>query len=114
MMNYLKVEMLSSTYEYSLITNFLGNTISIILQSKYPLLKRILSILRYYAPLSVLKKGYFSIVYSHFHYAITAWRGAAAQHLNEIKVQHNIIVEIITKISLCKTKVSSNYNELIF
>ena len=52
--------------------------------------------------LSTLKKEkvYFSIAYSHLLYGITAWGGAAAKYLNKIKVQQNLIVKIITKISL--------------
>ena len=76
--------------------------------------KRILSIFRYYATLSVLTKVYFSIVYSHLNYGITARGGAAAKYLNKIEVQQILIVKVMTKVSLYKTKVLPIYNELIF
>ena len=51
--------------------------------------KGILSILRYYAPLPVLKK----------YISASAWGGAAAQYLNKIKVHPNLVVKIMTKVS---------------
>ena len=40
--------------------------------------KGILSILRYHAPLLVLKEVNFNIAYSHLHYGIIAWVGTGS------------------------------------
>ena len=60
------------------------------------------------------KKAYFNIAYSYLNYGIAAWRGAADNYLNKIKVRQNHIVKTITKLSLYKTKVSFTYSELSF
>ena len=74
----------------------------------------LLFIMLNYTPLLVLKEVYFTIPYSHLHYSIAAWRCAAAKHLNKIKLQQNLIVKIIIKVSLYKTEVSPIYKNLIF
>jgi len=74
--------------------------------------KGVLSKLRYYAPLSVLKNVYFSIAYSHLNYGITTWENAAVQYLNKMKVQQNFIVKIICKVYFYKTRVSPIYSTM--
>ena len=48
------------------------------------------------------------------HFDTTVWGGAAAKYLNKIKVQHNLIVKIMTKVSIYQTKILPIYNELNF
>ena len=72
--------------------------------------KKILSILSYYVPISVLKKVYFSIAYSHLHYGIIVWGDATFKYLNKVKVQQKLIGKVMTKV----LSISSVYKELDF
>jgi len=76
--------------------------------------KGILSKLRHYAPLTVLRSVYYSIVYSHLQYGITSWGNAAAKYLKKIEVQQSYIVKIVTKAPFFKTKVAPIYQQLNF
>ena len=46
--------------------------------------------LSHYAPLSVMRNVYFSIVYSHLQYAVTAWRYSAAKFVKKIRILQNL------------------------
>ena len=43
----------------------------------------ILSKLRYYASLSVLRSVYFGIAYPHLHYGITSWGNSASKYITK-------------------------------
>ena len=86
------------------------HTISVV--KKLTTARGIISKLRHFAPLSVLRNVYFSIVYSHLQYGISIWRHSAAKYINKIQVQQNHIVKIITKSSFIRTKLSPLYQKL--
>ena len=110
MMDYLKVKMLLSTYKkYLLITNFLGNTEHQSCCETKVHCERNFEHFETPCTTIIFEKCLFEL-----RYAIAAWGGAAAKYLNKIKVQQNLMVKIITKVSLFKTKVSPIYSELNF
>ena len=74
----------------------------------------ILSKLRYYAPLSVLRSVYFGIAYPHLHYGITTWGNSASKYITKVQVQQNFILKIVTKTSFFKTRLSPIYCQLNF
>ena len=59
----------------------------------------ILSKLRYYAPLSVLRSAYFGIAYPHLHYGITSWGNSASKYITNVQVQQNLVLKIMSKTS---------------
>ena len=73
---------------------------------KLTITRGIISKLRHFAPLSVSRNMYFSIVYTHLQYNIYIWGHSAAKYINKIQVQQNHIVKIITKSSFIKTKLN--------
>ena len=79
---------------------------------KLTIARGIISKLRHYVPLSVLRNVYFSLVYSHLQYGISAWGNSAARYINKIQVQQNFIVKIITKSSFFKTELNPLYQKL--
>ena len=74
----------------------------------------ILSKLRYYAPISVLRTLYFGIAYPHLHYGITSWGNSASKYITKVQVQQNFILKIMTKTSFFKTRLSPIYRQLNF
>ena len=74
----------------------------------------ILSKLRYYAPISVLRSVYFGIAYPHLHYGITSWGNSASKYITKVQVQQNFILKIMTKTSFFKTRLSPIYRQLNF
>ena len=82
------------------------------LVKKLAISRGIISKLRYYAAISILKCVYFSFVYSHLQYGVSTWGNSAAKYINKIQVQQNCIIKIISKVSFCKTKLLPLYNEL--
>ena len=79
---------------------------------KLTIARGIISEVRHFAPLSVLRNVYFSIVYSHLQYGISVLGNCAAKYINKIQVQQNYIVKIITKSSFIGTKLNSLYQNL--
>ena len=80
---------------------------------KLTITRGIISKLIHFAPLSVLRNVYFSIVYNlHLHYGIFIWEHSAAKYINKIQVQQNHIVKIITKSSFIRTKLNPLYQKL--
>ena len=73
----------------------------------------ILSTLRYYAPLSVLRSVYFDIAYPHLHHGITSWGDSASKYISKVQVQQNLILKIMTK-TFFKTRFSPIYRQLNF
>ena len=74
----------------------------------------ILSKLKYYAPLSVLRSVYFGIAYPHLHYGITSQENSASKYITNVQVQQNLILKIMTKTSFFKTRLSPIYRQLNF
>ena len=58
--------------------------------------KGILSKLRHYVPVYILRNVYFGIVSSHLQYGITAWGNAAAKFIDKLQIQQNYIMKIMT------------------
>ena len=81
---------------------------------KLTIARGIISKLRHFAHLSVLRNVYFSIVHSHLQYGrlVSTWGHSAAKYINKIQVQQNHIVKIITKSSFFKTKLNLLYQKL--
>ena len=74
----------------------------------------ILSKLRYFDPLSVLRSLNFGIAYPHLHYGITSWGNSASKYITKVQVQQNLILKIMTKTSFFKTRLSPIYRQLNF
>ena len=66
---------------------------------KLTIARGIISKLRHFVRLSVLRNVYFSFVYSHLQYGVSTWGYSAAKYINKIQVQQNYIVKIITNFS---------------
>ena len=74
--------------------------------------KGVLSKLRYYAPISVLRNVNCGTAYSHLQYGITIYKNAAAKYVQKIETQQNFFVKIMSKVPILKTKVSPIYHKL--
>ena len=74
--------------------------------------KGVLSKLRHYVPVYILRNVYFGIVSSHLQYGITAWGNAAAKFIDKLQIQQNYIIKIMTGSSFFRTKLFPIYCEL--
>ena len=58
--------------------------------------KGILSKLRHYVPVYILRNVYFGTVSSHLQYGITAWGNTAAKFIDKLQIQQNYVIKIMT------------------
>ena len=72
----------------------------------------ILNKIKYYAPQTVLRSGYFGLVYPYLKYCVTSWGNAALKYINKIQVQQNYIVKTLARTNRYKTKLLPLYNQL--
>ena len=74
--------------------------------------RELLTKLRHYVPVTIVRNVYFGIVHSYLQYGVTSWGNAASKHIQKNQVQQNYIIKIITKPSFFKTKLLPIYSNL--
>ena len=80
--------------------------------AKLCMAKGLLTKLRHYVQVTVLRNVYFDIVHSYLQYGVTSWSNAASKCTKKIQAHQNYIIKIITKTSSFKTKLLPIYSDL--